>query len=126
MVLDDNRILLIKRSMRPNRGKWSLPAGYVDYGEDPKETAEREVLEETNLKVTITDLVGVYYNPDTSARGGASIFILYRARLLGGQLQAGDDAEQAAFFGPDELPELAFNSTHDAIALWLGAGKPAP
>jgi ADP-ribose pyrophosphatase YjhB (NUDIX family) len=119
MVLNDDKILLIKRLMRPNRGKWSLPAGYLDYGEDPQETAAREVLEETNLQVSITGLVGVYFNTEVLVRGGASIFILYRARLEGGQVRAGDDAADAAFFGPDDLPELAFDSTRDAIDIWL-------
>ena len=126
MVLADNKILLIKRAMRPKRGKWSLPAGYLDYGEDPQRTAAREVQEETGLQVSISGLVGVYYNTDAQEQGGASIFILYRAKLLGGQLKAGDDASDAAFFGPDELPTLAFDSTRDAINLWLGGDTPAP
>jgi ADP-ribose pyrophosphatase YjhB (NUDIX family) len=124
MVLAENKILLIKRAMRPNRGKWSLPAGYLDYGEDPQQTAAREVQEETGLQVTIGALVGVYYNADVHEQGGASIFILYSAQLLGGQLKAGDDAAAAAFFGSDELPELAFDSTRDAINLWLDEDSP--
>jgi ADP-ribose pyrophosphatase YjhB (NUDIX family) len=103
--------------MMPEAGKWSIPAGFVDRGEDPGVVAVRETLEETGLVVTIDGLVGVYFNEETSA-GGASIFILYRAQLLGGELQAGDDADEAAFFGPDELPELAFASTRDAVR-WL-------
>jgi ADP-ribose pyrophosphatase YjhB (NUDIX family) len=124
MVLQDGKILLVKRAMRPNRGKWSLPAGYLDYGEDPQATAQREVLEETGLQVTITELMGVYHNAESVVHGGASIFILYRARVLGGRLQAGDDAEEAGLFGPDELPELAFDSTHDAVDLWLEQVEP--
>jgi ADP-ribose pyrophosphatase YjhB (NUDIX family) len=119
MVLAEHKLLLVKRAMRPNQGKWSLPAGFLDYGEDPQATAAREVMEETGLRVAITGLVDVYYNADALARGGASIFILYRAELLDGQLQAGDDAADAAFFGPDELPDLAFDSTSDAISIWL-------
>lgn len=119
VVLADDEILLIKRSFHPNRGKWSLPAGYLDYGEDPQETAAREVLEETNLQVAISELVGVYYNAQVLEQGGASIFILYRAQLVDGELRAGDDADDAAFFGPDNLPELAFDSTRDAVTLWL-------
>ena len=124
LVIRDNKILLVKRSMSPERGKWSIPAGYLDYGENPKATAEREVLEETNLEVFITGLVDVYYNADSLDKGGASIFILYRAELMGGQLQAGDDADEAGFFGPEELPHLAFDSTRDAIGRWLdGDGR---
>ena len=113
-VVDDGKVLLVRRQVPPEKGKWSIPAGFVDRGEDPKETAVREAFEETNLIVEIEELADVYFNPMTGGPG-ASIFILYRARLLGGDLCAGDDADAAAFFGLDELPELAFASTLDAI-----------
>lgn len=118
LVLQEDKVLLVKRKMTPERGKWSIPAGFLDYGEDPIATAEREVLEETNLQVKIYDLLDVYYNRDALEKGGASIFILYKARLKGGKLEAGDDAAAAGFFGPEELPELAFSSTRDAIRKW--------
>jgi ADP-ribose pyrophosphatase YjhB (NUDIX family) len=112
-VVHEGKILLVRRTMHPEIGKWSIPAGFVDQGEDPAETAVRETLEETNLTVAIEGLLGVYQNPP--AQGGASIFIMYKARLLGGTLQAGDDADAAAFFAPDDLPEIAFISTRAAI-----------
>lgn len=112
-VVHDGKILLVQRRMRPEIGKWSIPAGFVDAGEDPEETAVREAREETNLEVAIEDLIGVYHNPP--AHGGASLFIMYKAQLLGGILQAGDDAAAAAFFASDDLPEIAFASTRAAI-----------
>lgn len=119
LVMQDGKLLLVQRIMKPEIGKWSIPAGYLDYGEDPRETAVREVLEETNLSIEITGLVDVYYNPDALTQGGASIFILYNAKILGGKLRAGDDAKAARFFGPDELPELAFTSTLDVVqTIW--------
>ena len=105
--------------MNPERGKWSIPAGFLDYGEEPQSTAKREVFEETNLKVNHLKLLDVYYNPRAVADGGASIFILYSAALIKGTLKAGDDADGAAFFAPDDLPELAFTSTQEAIRNWL-------
>ena len=113
MVVEDDRLLLVQRAMPPEQGKWSLPAGYLDHGEDPAATAVREALEETNLVVEITALVDVFHNPP--GQGGASIFILYRARRRGGELRAGDDASDVRFFALDELPELAFKSTADAV-----------
>lgn len=113
LVVENGRLLLTRRAMNPEKGKWSLPAGFVDRGEDPRETAVRETREETGLDVTITGLVDVYYNPPD--QGGASIFILYRAESFGGHLQAGDDADDARFFSLDDLPELAFASTQDAV-----------
>ncbi|MCB9007924.1 MAG: NUDIX hydrolase [Ardenticatenaceae bacterium] len=112
-VVHEGKILLVRRTMHPEIGKWSIPAGFLDAGENPEETAVREALEETNLHVAIEELVGVFHNPP--AQGGASIFIMYQARLLGGTLQAGDDADAAAFFAPDNLPEIAFASTLAAI-----------
>jgi 8-oxo-dGTP diphosphatase len=123
MVLDEEgKILLVRRAMTPEKGKWSIPAGFLDHGEDPVGTAQREVYEETNLRVAISELVDVYYNAEVLTQGGASIFILYRAGLVGGKLKAGDDADEARFFGPGELPELAFASTRDAVRRWLGEG----
>jgi ADP-ribose pyrophosphatase YjhB (NUDIX family) len=114
VVLKEGKLLLVRRSMMPERGKWSIPAGFLDRGEDPRVVAVRETLEETNLEVEIKDLVDVYFNPPMG-EGGASVFILYRARLQGGTLQPGDDADDAGFFALNELPELAFASTRDAV-----------
>jgi 8-oxo-dGTP diphosphatase len=104
--------------MMPEAGKWSIPAGYLDYGEDPELTAAREVFEETGLRVKIAGVLGVYYNAEAIEQGGASLFILYHADLLGGNIQAGDDAEEVGFFHPHDLPELAFKSTHDVVLRW--------
>lgn len=120
MVVEDGALLLVKRGRPPERGKWSIPAGYLDAGEDPRETAARELLEETNLVVEITDLVDVFHNPPGE---GASVFILYRAKRVRGELAAADDAADAGFFRPDALPELAFESTRAAVDA-LGRGDP--
>ena len=119
MVVYQGKILLVQRAMSPERGKWSIPAGFLDFGEEPKATAIREVYEETNLRVVIESLVDVYYNQEAIVQGGASIFILYQSQIIGGEIKAGDDADAAAFFDRNELPELAFASTRDAIHRWL-------
>ncbi len=116
-VIEDSKLLLVRRRMNPERGKWSLPAGFLDQGEDPAATAAREALEETGLVVDVEAVLDVFFNPP--GQGGASIFILYRARRTGGELQAGDDADAAGFFALDQLPDLAFASTHAAVARLL-------
>jgi 8-oxo-dGTP diphosphatase len=116
-VIKGEKLLLVRRSINPERGKWSLPAGFVDQGEDPRQTAAREALEETGLIVEVGEVIDVFFNPPGG--GGASIFILYRAKLVGGKLSAGDDADDADFFALDQLPELAFTSTHAAVARLL-------
>lgn len=116
LVEQGQQLLLIRRKHDPERGKWSIPAGFVDAGEDPARAAEREGLEETNLRLAVTALVDVY------ARGsdheGADILIVYRAKIVGGSLQPGDDASEAAYFSLTGLPELAFTSTRRVIERW--------
>lgn len=118
LVVDAGKILLVRRTMAPEIGKWSIPAGYLDHGEDPAATAVREAQEETGLFVEIETLLDVYHNPPE--QGGATVFILYQAKRIGGNLQAGDDADAAAFFKVDELPALAFDSTRAAVQMLAG------
>jgi len=114
-VVEGGAILLVRRRFAPHKGRWSIPAGYLDRGEDPAVHAVQEVREETGLTVALTGLAGVFHNPPQE--GGAGVFILYRGVRTGGELRAGDDASEAGFFARDALPELAFASTHHAVAL---------
>ncbi len=109
---DVHQVLLVKRSVEPQRGFWALPAGYVDRGEDPKSAAVREAAEETGLQVEITRLIDVYFN------ASGTIAIVYAARLIGGTLRAQDDAADARWFAPDALPPLAFESTQQLVVAW--------
>lgn len=117
VLIQQGKILLVRRTMHPEIGKWSIPAGYIDHGEDPEVVAVREAWEETALTVKIEKLLDVYHNPPEE--GGATIFILYLAKIVSGTPQAGDDADAVGFFGPNELPELAFKSTHQAVEQFL-------
>lgn len=109
---DRDRLLLVRRGVDPGKGLWSLPAGFVDAGEDPRAAAAREAREETGLIVEVGEIVDVY--PGQHDRGGASFFLAFRAVVTGGTLQAADDALDAAFFDRAALPPLAFASTVDA------------
>lgn len=113
LVVSGGRILLVRRGMPPERGKWAVPAGYLDHGVDPREQVRAEVQEETGLTVDVGRLLEVFYSPPEQA--GAGLFLLYRAELVGGELMAGDDAEEAAFFALDALPAVAFESTRAAL-----------
>ncbi len=121
-----DRVLLVKRGVEPERGKWALPAGFVDYREDPRQTAIREVREETGLEVAITRLLDVFHS---QREFGASIIIVYAAEITGGALRPLDDADAVAWFTADDLPEMAFESTRRLVSAWLSrraATPPAP
>ncbi len=109
LVERDQRILLVRRINQPFRGQWSLPAGFINAGEDPVETARRECLEETGLLVRVTGLLDIISGREH--RNGADFVIFYRAEVVDGELQAGDDADAVEWFARDDLPPLAFPST---------------
>lgn len=109
LVERDGEILLVQRSYNPYKGAWSLPAGFINAAEAPAEAARRECLEETGLQVRITRLLDVYAKKEHE--GGADFIIVYGAEAVSGTLLAADDADDAAFFARDALPELAFDAT---------------
>jgi 8-oxo-dGTP diphosphatase len=109
LVERDHQVLLVQRANDPQRGFWTLPAGFVDAGEDPARAAERECAEETGLEVRVTGLVDVISGQEHAR--GAHIFIVYRAEVVTGRERPGDDADQVGFFARDELPPLAFATT---------------
>lgn len=117
LVIDAGRVLLGRRVMEPGRGLWSLPGGFVDYGEKIRAAAAREVLEESGLEVVITTLLDVsdFVTPDESKRG---IVVFFRAELGGGTLAPGSDIDRVGWFSPDELPPLAFEGDAAVIEAW--------
>jgi len=102
-AVQDNRLLMIRRAVNPQKGKWALPAGYIDYDEEPHEAAAREVREETGLEVHIKQVIDVL-GRDTSLGAKASIVILFEGEIVGGTPIAQDDASEVAFFALDDIP----------------------
>lgn len=115
LVENEHGVLLVRRVNEPGRGLWSIPAGFVDAGEDPVEAARRECQEETGLLVKVCGLVNVIGGREHER--GADIVIVYEARIIGGILAPGDDADRAVFFQRGQLPPLAFKATKIVLGL---------
>jgi len=115
LVEQDGKILLTRRVNEPLNGLWTLPAGFMDAYEDPERAAERECLEETGLHVETTGFVGILAGREHPR--GSDILIVYRAKVVGGVLAPGDDADKVGFFLRDQLPPLAFKSTWKILGL---------
>jgi 8-oxo-dGTP diphosphatase len=93
------RLLLVQRANEPGRGRWSLPGGRVEPGENDAAALVREMAEETGLTVQPGDLVG-------RVRRGRFEIADYRCRVVGGTLLAGDDALDARWCDSATLLEL--------------------
>jgi ADP-ribose pyrophosphatase YjhB (NUDIX family) len=101
----DGRLLLVKRGHQPERGRWSVPGGRVEPGESDQEAVIREIREETGLLVTPGPLIGRLRRP--AAVPGAELDIRdYAATVVGGQLTAGDDADDVMWAGLGDLDSL--------------------
>ena len=116
IVENEGKVLLVRRRWGPRRGMWTFPAGFVEFDEDPAGAAVRECREETGLTVEITGLLDAISGREHER--GADIVIVYLARMMGGDLNADDDVDSAAFFAADELPPLAFRATRIALEHW--------
>jgi len=113
LLIQDDRVLLVRRVNEPFRGLWTLPAGFVNGGEDPAEAAERECLEETGLSVRVKrvyDIVSGREHPR-----GADFVIVYEAEILAGEMTASDDADAVEWFRMGNLPPLAFLATKKVL-----------
>jgi len=117
VVFRKGRLLLVQRAHDPYVGKWTIPAGFMEWGESPEETSVRELKEETNLNISLGGLFHVYSGSDDPRT--RAILILYFGEVIGGELKAGDDASEAEWFALDEIPaddQIAFESHRRAIA----------
>jgi len=114
LILDEDkeRIVLIRRGIEPYKGRWALPGGFVEYTEKCEEATIREAKEETGLDVDIERLFNVYSGDDRDPRG-PSVSVCYICRVVGGELEGGDDASHAEWHDLGRLPNLAFD--HDKI-----------
>jgi mutator protein MutT len=110
IIIDQGRVLLVKRGHPPLAGDWSIPGGVLELGETLREAAVREAREETCLTVETADLLGVY---DRVLRDDAGrtlyhfVLVDFLCRRVAGEPHAADDADEVRWFTPPEIAELA-------------------
>lgn len=114
VVLDGDRVLLVKRASEPGRGKWSIPGGVVKLGERLREAVVREVKEECGILIEVRDLLDVVETIVRDEEGRVRfhyVIVDFLARPLSGQLRASDDALEAAWVRLDDILEMDITRT---------------
>jgi ADP-ribose pyrophosphatase YjhB (NUDIX family) len=128
-VLDEQRrILLIQRT---DNGLWALPGGAQEFGEYIAETAVRETLEETGVTVEVTDIIGVYTNPNhliefSDGEVRQQFSICFRARYVSGEPTTSDESSNVRWVSRSELDVLKI---HPSMRLRIDHGyenRPKP
>ncbi len=113
-LLQDGQVLMACRKFDPFKGQWTMPSGFMEYGESPEETAIREMKEELDVDVELTGLVSL--EMERGDPRGLCLLVVYTGRIVGGQVTAGDDAAEVRPFPLDQLPdEIAFQAHRRAL-----------
>jgi 8-oxo-dGTP diphosphatase len=118
IVLEGEKVLMVKRGNNPGKGKWSFPGGLVNIGEEVREAVKREVKEETGLSVKIGDLAGVIDVILKDNDGKVQfhyVVIDFFAEKEGGEISPKSDADDVKWIRLQELKSL--NVTKTAINL---------
>ena len=112
----ENSIVLIRRKNPPFRGEFALPGGFVDIGETVEEACIRETYEETNIRVTIKKLIGVFSAPNRDPRGhNISIAFLCKPLTDSEKPMAKDDAQALEIVKFKDISSLKLAFDHKDI-----------
>ena len=106
VIIQDGKIALIKRGNEPSKGKWTIPGGLVELGENLETAVIRETEEETLLDVENPQLIDVVDNVDLDEHGKVKyhyVIIDYLVHVKAGNIQAASDAEELRWVPFDEV-----------------------
>ena len=125
IIIEEDRVVLVKRGHPPLAGEWSIPGGVLEVGETLREAVVREVMEETGLEVEPSVLLGVY---DRVLRDADErtiyhyVLIDFLCRRVSGEPQAAGDAVEVRWCRREEIGGLSL--AHDTVeVIQLGFEK---
>jgi ADP-ribose pyrophosphatase len=109
IVIEDGKVLLVKRKYPPKKGKWAIPGGSVNLGETLQAAAEREIKEETGLDIKAGEPVHTFDLIEKDSNGKIRfhyVVVDLHADYVSGIIQPDDDVSDAGWFGPEEINAL--------------------
>jgi ADP-ribose pyrophosphatase YjhB (NUDIX family) len=115
----EGKILLAKRGINPQKGKWNLPAGFLELNENLEDGARRECIEETDAKIKSMEISCIFHSPSNH------LYIFYLTELSSSYFKINDESPEIAFFSPENIPwdDLAFDSNQYAIESFINGAK---
>ena len=120
IIIEQGRVVLVKRGHPPLEGKWSIPGGMLEIGETLRTAVVREAQEETGLTIEPGELLGVFERvlPDEQGRFRYHyVLIDFLCRRLSGELRAGDDADEVRWFRQSEMAKLELARETEEVIL---------
>ncbi len=120
LIEHDDKILLCRRAIEPQSGKWTLPAGFMENNETTTQGAIRETQEEANANVTELQLYSVYDIPHIS-----QVYMIYRGRLSEADFSPGIESLDVQLFNKENIPwqELAFSVIRQTLIAYFNDKK---
>jgi mutator protein MutT len=118
VIVDQGRVVVIKRGSPPLLGEWSIPGGMLELGETARQAVEREALEETGLVVQSGELLGVFDRivPDEAGKIRFHYLLVdFLCRPVSGTLRAGHDAAEAHWMTLEEVRNMPMADTTKAL-----------
>lgn len=121
VIVNDGKALIVKRANDPYKGQWSIPGGRVELGETLAEAVQREIREEAGLEVRIGPVLEIFERIERTSERIQHHFVIvdYLCTCVGGELCAGDDADDVAWV---TVEQLALYGVADSAATVIRKG----